>query len=195
MLGISVLLIVYVFSRSLVPCFLTLPFLPTLPITSHFRSSSYFRSLTLVTSIARSRANSQLAWSPDSRFLAVGGQDDLITLFSPREARVVARCQGHSAFVTSIAFDPGRGEGRGYRFASVGEDGKLILVSLELELERSESEREREEERERGRVKGARALANKRMEVGTIMSVEFGGDRVKGRMEGQRWSGSDGKKG
>ena len=74
-------------------------------------------------------ADIQLAWSPDSRFLAVGGQDDLITLFSPREARVVARCQGHSAFVTSIAFDPGRGEGRGYRFASVGEDGKLILVS------------------------------------------------------------------
>jgi WD40 repeat protein len=74
--------------------------------------------------------NGQLAWSPDSRFLAVGGQDDLITLFSPREARVVARCQGHSAFVTSIAFDPGRGEGRGYRFASVGEDGKLILVNI-----------------------------------------------------------------
>ena len=78
-----------------------------------------------------SLAYPQLAWSPDSRFLAVGGQDDLITLFSPREARVVARCQGHSAFVTSIAFDPGRGEGRGYRFASVGEDGKLILVSPE----------------------------------------------------------------
>lgn len=71
----------------------------------------------------------QLAWSPDSRFLAVGGQDDLITIISPRESRVVARCQGHSAFVTSIAFDPARGEGRGYRFASVGEDGKLILVS------------------------------------------------------------------
>lgn len=70
----------------------------------------------------------QLAWSPDSRFLAVGGQDDLITILSPRESRVVARCQGHSAFVTSIAFDPGRGEGRGYRFASVGEDGKLVLV-------------------------------------------------------------------
>lgn len=78
--------------------------------------------------------DNQLAWSPDSRFLAVGGQDDLITLFSPREARVVARCQGHSAFVTSIAFDPGRGEGRGYRFASVGEDGKLILVSLRVRV-------------------------------------------------------------
>jgi hypothetical protein len=40
---------------------------------------------------------------------------------------VVARCEGHSAFVTNIAFDPIRTGG--YRFGSVGEDGKLILVS------------------------------------------------------------------
>ncbi|KAK4686140.1 catabolite repression protein CreC, partial [Tremellales sp. Uapishka_1] len=69
-----------------------------------------------------------LAWSPDSRFVAVGGQDDLITIFSSRESRLVARCQGHTAFVTSIAFDPARADGRGYRFGSVGEDGKVILV-------------------------------------------------------------------
>jgi WD40 repeat protein len=132
MLGTLVLSTVYVFS----------PF--SLHYTPHPTPTTLgplpFRSLALSFPSARSRspacrslslANSQLAWSPDSRFLAVGGQDDLITLFSPREARVVARCQGHSAFVTSIAFDPGRGEGRGYRFASVGEDGKLILVSLE----------------------------------------------------------------
>ncbi|OCF40279.1 hypothetical protein I317_05912 [Kwoniella heveanensis CBS 569] len=68
-----------------------------------------------------------VAWSPDSRFVAVGGQDDLITIYSARESRIVARCQGHSAFVTSIAFDTSRGEARAYRFASVGEDGKLIL--------------------------------------------------------------------
>nr|XP_018262037.1 uncharacterized protein I303_05052 [Kwoniella dejecticola CBS 10117]OBR84195.1 hypothetical protein I303_05052 [Kwoniella dejecticola CBS 10117] len=68
-----------------------------------------------------------VAWSPDSRFVAVGGQDDLITIFSARESRIVARCQGHSAFVTSIAFDQSRGEARAYRFASVGEDAKLIL--------------------------------------------------------------------
>ena len=69
-----------------------------------------------------------VAWSPDSRFVVVGGQDDLITIFSPRESRVVARCQGHSAFVTAIAFDHSRGGG--YRFGSVGEDGKLILVNV-----------------------------------------------------------------
>ena len=69
-----------------------------------------------------------VAWSPDSRFVAVGGQDDLITIYSPRESRVVARCQGHTANVTGIAFDPTmRSAGRGYRFGSVGEDGKLLL--------------------------------------------------------------------
>ncbi|WWD18757.1 hypothetical protein CI109_103212 [Kwoniella shandongensis] len=77
--------------------------------------AGYFGSLTCI------------AWSPDSRFVAVGGQDDLITIFSPRESRIVARCQGHSAFVTCISFDQSRGESRAYRFASVGEDGKLIL--------------------------------------------------------------------
>ena len=77
---------------------------------------SYFGSLKCV------------AWSPDSRFVAVGGQDDLVTIYSPRESRLVARCQGHTGFVTCIAFDPTmRSEGRGYRFGSVGEDGKLLL--------------------------------------------------------------------
>ncbi|KAL7420546.1 hypothetical protein Q5752_004497 [Cryptotrichosporon argae] len=69
-----------------------------------------------------------VSWSPDSRFIATGGQDDLVTLYSAREARVVARGQGHTGYVTCIAWDRvGRGEGRGYRFATVGEDGKLLF--------------------------------------------------------------------
>lgn len=57
-----------------------------------------------------------------------GGQDDLLTIFSPWEQRVVARCQGHSSFVSAVAFDDLRCDGRTYRFGSVGEDNKLILV-------------------------------------------------------------------
>ncbi|BEI92532.1 uncharacterized protein CcaverHIS019_0501600 [Cutaneotrichosporon cavernicola] len=77
---------------------------------------SYFAALTCV------------AWSSDSRFVAVGGQDDLVTIYSARESRLVARCQGHTGYVTCIAFDPTmRSSGRGYRFGSVGEDGKLLL--------------------------------------------------------------------
>jgi WD40 repeat protein len=182
MLGTLVLSTVYVFSLFTPSCFSTFPLPhvfdpPDHPYTPHPTPTTLgplpFRSLALSFPPARSRllslANSQLAWSPDSRFLAVGGQDDLITLFSPREARVVARCQGHSAFVTSIAFDPGRGEGRGYRFASVGEDGKLILVSVSRAQTRAY--REREEKRERMRVELG---ANMRTEVGTSLSVKMG---------------------
>jgi WD40 repeat protein len=96
--------------------------------------ASYFGALTCV------------AWSPDGRFILVGGvscvrdwtqrllrvqtggQDDLLTIFSPWEQRVVARCQGHTSFVSAVAFDDLRCDGRTYRFASVGEDNKLILV-------------------------------------------------------------------
>ncbi|EGO21124.1 hypothetical protein SERLADRAFT_441506 [Serpula lacrymans var. lacrymans S7.9] len=77
--------------------------------------ASYFGSLTCV------------SWSPDSRFILTGGQDDLLTIFSPWEQRVVARCQGHSSFVSAVAFDDVRCDGRTYRFGSVGEDNKLIL--------------------------------------------------------------------
>ncbi|KAJ7481231.1 catabolite repression protein creC [Mycena galericulata] len=77
--------------------------------------ASYFGALTSV------------AWSPDGRFILTGGQDDLLTIFSPWEQRVVARCQGHSSFVSAVAFDELRCDGRTYRFGSVGEDNKLIL--------------------------------------------------------------------
>jgi WD40 repeat protein len=157
--------------------------MPTLPIPSRSFTVPIPFTLTISLSLIdirlyaparyRSLANDQLAWSPDSRFLAVGGQDDLITLFSPREARVVARCQGHSAFVTSIAFDPGRGEGRGYRFASVGEDGKLILVSDPRAIATVI------EEARAGSSMRVEVGANMRMEVGTSLSVEMGEDRVK----------------
>ena len=61
--------------------------------------------------------------------IKTGGQDDLVTIYSPWEQRVVARCQGHSSFVAAVAFDDIRCDGRTYRFGSVGEDNKLILVS------------------------------------------------------------------
>ncbi len=70
-----------------------------------------------------------VAWSPDGKFLLTGGEDDLVTVWAPREGRIVARCQGHTSFVTGVAWDPWRwsSEDRTYRFASVGEDCKMIL--------------------------------------------------------------------
>ncbi|KAL1920333.1 uncharacterized protein VTP21DRAFT_1479 [Calcarisporiella thermophila] len=68
-----------------------------------------------------------VAWSPDGRYILTGGQDDLVTIWAFREQRIVARCQGHASWVTSVAFDPWRCDERNYRFGSVGEDTKLLL--------------------------------------------------------------------
>lgn len=46
-----------------------------------------------------------LAWSSDSRLIATGGEDDLITIWSVAERRVLARGQGHKSWVNAVAFD------------------------------------------------------------------------------------------
>lgn len=88
-----------------------------------------------------------VAWSPDGRYVAVscaepgqnprrsadfrtpqtGGQDDLVSVYAPLERRIVAHCQGHSSWVTGVAWDAFRGEDGTLRIGSVGEDCKLIL--------------------------------------------------------------------
>ncbi len=46
-----------------------------------------------------------MCWSPDGKYVAFGGEDDLVTIFSVGAKRVVARGQGHRSWVTRIAFD------------------------------------------------------------------------------------------
>ncbi|XP_031619452.1 WD repeat-containing protein 20, partial [Contarinia nasturtii] len=47
-----------------------------------------------------------VCWSPDSKYVVVGGEDDLVTVWSVNERRVVARGQGHRSWVSVVAFDP-----------------------------------------------------------------------------------------
>ncbi|KAI8885120.1 WD40 repeat-like protein, partial [Backusella circina FSU 941] len=68
-----------------------------------------------------------VAWSPDGKYILTGGQDDLVTIWSFKESRIIARCQGHRSWVTGVAFDPLHCSGNDYKFASVGEDCKLLL--------------------------------------------------------------------
>ncbi|KAJ0284657.1 hypothetical protein COL940_003978 [Colletotrichum noveboracense] len=68
-----------------------------------------------------------VCWSPDGKYVLTGGQDDLISIWSVEESAIVARCQGHQSWVTSVAFDPWRCDDRNYRFGSVGEDCRLCL--------------------------------------------------------------------
>lgn len=59
--------------------------------------------------------------------MLTGGQDDLISIWHVPGSALIARCQGHRSFVTSVAFDPWRCDDRNYRFGSVGEDRRLCL--------------------------------------------------------------------
>ncbi|KAJ5612543.1 hypothetical protein N7510_005737 [Penicillium lagena] len=68
-----------------------------------------------------------VCWSPDGKYIVTGGQDDLVTIWSFPERKIVARCQGHNSFVSAVAFDPWRCDKRTYRFGSVGDDCRLLL--------------------------------------------------------------------
>ncbi|KAL1388623.1 WD40-repeat-containing domain protein [Phyllosticta capitalensis] len=68
-----------------------------------------------------------VCWSPDGRYVVTGGQDDLVSIWSVEDSMLVARCQGHNSWVSSVAFDPWRCDDRNYRFGSVGEDCRLLL--------------------------------------------------------------------
>jgi len=92
-----------------------------------------------------------VCWSPDGRYVVTGGEDDLVTVWSLQDHRLIARGEGHRSWVTMVAFDPwtSRGlssngspikEGEGdsvdsaelpvYRFGSVGQDAHVFLWDL-----------------------------------------------------------------
>ncbi|XP_037963407.2 WD repeat-containing protein 20 [Plutella xylostella] len=84
-----------------------------------------------------------VCWSPDGRYVVVGGEDDLVTVWSRAERRVVARGQGHRSWVSVVAFDPyvlsfadpehaaAAGEAAPcYRLGSVSQDTQLCLWDL-----------------------------------------------------------------
>uniref|UniRef100_V5HSI7 Putative wd40 protein dmr-n9 n=1 Tax=Ixodes ricinus TaxID=34613 RepID=V5HSI7_IXORI len=79
-----------------------------------------------------------VCWSPDGRYVVAGGEDDLVTVWSFQDKRVVARGQGHRSWVQGVAFDAclegGHASGdcpdTSYRFGSVGQDTQLCLWDL-----------------------------------------------------------------
>lgn len=71
-----------------------------------------------------------VAWSGDGRLIAAGGEDDLVTIWSLEQRRVVARAQGHHSWVSAVAFDWFLDADTCYRFGSVGQDTQLCLWEL-----------------------------------------------------------------
>lgn len=47
-----------------------------------------------------------VAWSSDGKYVATGGEDDLVTIWSFHESVIIARCDGHRSWVNAVAFDP-----------------------------------------------------------------------------------------
>lgn len=47
-----------------------------------------------------------VCWSPDGQLVVAGGEDDLVTVWSFQQRRIVARGEGHRSWVTVVAFDP-----------------------------------------------------------------------------------------
>uniref|UniRef100_A0A2S2PK39 WD repeat-containing protein 20 n=1 Tax=Schizaphis graminum TaxID=13262 RepID=A0A2S2PK39_SCHGA len=79
-----------------------------------------------------------VCWSPDSRYIVVGGEDDLVTVYSISENRVIARGQGHHSWVSVVAFDPYTSTPPSmepcipgyYRLGSVGHDTQMCLWDI-----------------------------------------------------------------
>ncbi len=46
-----------------------------------------------------------VAWSHDGRYIATGGEDDLISIYGVLERSVVVWGQGHTSWVAAVAFD------------------------------------------------------------------------------------------
>lgn len=82
--------------------------------------SSYYGGLTCVT------------WSPDGHYIVTGGKDDLVTIWSFVERRIIARCHGHNSFITGVVFDRYMCDQFNYRLGSISEDGRLCLWDFAL---------------------------------------------------------------
>eukprot|EP00475_Leptophrys_vorax_P040466 TRINITY_DN7503_c0_g4_i2.p1 TRINITY_DN7503_c0_g4~~TRINITY_DN7503_c0_g4_i2.p1 ORF type:complete len:534 (-),score=123.39 TRINITY_DN7503_c0_g4_i2:686-2287(-) len=67
-----------------------------------------------------------VSWSPDDKFLAVGGEDDLISIWDVQTQRLLARGYGHRSWVSRVSFHPVVAN-REYRLMSVGHDGRLAV--------------------------------------------------------------------
>ncbi|KAM1040356.1 hypothetical protein FF1_029603 [Malus domestica] len=81
------------------------------------------------------------SWSPDGKYILTGGEEDLVTVWSMEDRKVVAWGEGHNSWVSGVAFDSywsppssdDTEENIVYRFGSVGQDTKLLLWDLPMD--------------------------------------------------------------
>src|SRR5690554_2222624 len=71
------------------------------------------------------------SWSPDGKYIAAGGEDDMISIFDVRNKSIVVRGIGHNSFVSAIAYDQYECDGEEYRIISVGQDCAMLFWDVE----------------------------------------------------------------
>ena len=83
----------------------------------HGKIRSYFGSFLCV------------CWSVDRKYIAAGGEDDLVTVYSVDDNCVVTRCEGHGSWVNAVSFDqelcPKRSSGSSHASHSRKQSNKL----------------------------------------------------------------------
>jgi len=67
------------------------------------------------------------AWSPDGKYLLSGGEDDCVCIWSLEEGKLLSRGKGHQSWVSRVLFDEWQCKDGNYRFASVGQDTRILL--------------------------------------------------------------------
>ena len=80
------------------------------------------------------------SWSPDSRLLVTGGEDDLLSVFDVKRKCILLRGTGHTGFVSSVIFDAYQCDSEKYRLISVGDDTKLMLWDVDKSVCDDESD-------------------------------------------------------
>mmetsp|Transcript_11389 Transcript_11389/g.22734 ORF Transcript_11389/g.22734 Transcript_11389/m.22734 type:complete len:403 (+) Transcript_11389:1600-2808(+) len=78
------------------------------------------------------------AWSGDGTVIAAGGEDDLISIWKVGSDRVQAHCEGHTSWVSSVAFVNDE-SCSSLLLVSVGQDCRLCMWDIALEDEESSS--------------------------------------------------------
>lgn len=87
------------------------------------------------------------AWSSDGKYIAAGGEDDTVAIYSVMERTTVVWGEGHDSFVSAVAFDDwfvspeatvvagAPTDVKTYRLATAGQDTKVCLWELRVQEE------------------------------------------------------------
>ena len=77
-----------------------------------------------------------VTFSPDSKYICVGGEDDMIHIYSlsSTDLKLLARGQGHNSWINKVIFDPHPTSSLSYSIYSVGQDGNLCIWEFSPEF-------------------------------------------------------------